>query len=246
MINSKIKFPAYILSGFLFTNVLYGATDPSLYKSGAYTGALLGYSLMNSTIKEDNLIPLFPVSINGTGKSHQSNNGIVGDFLLGYRHFFENQFLLGAELDFSLDNNEVTQTTHGLGTGSKSKTKYKAPFKFTPALVFGKQFNQKLLGFIKLGMSIAQFKGSHTLISRGAPGAISNFRTTRNGFMGAIGAEYALSNTFSTVGILAYECFSKFHNSYEDPSGMGLPGSSNAASIKPEYVTAKIGIVYRF
>ncbi|MBS0186018.1 MAG: hypothetical protein JSS34_06745 [Proteobacteria bacterium] len=243
MIIKKIKFATFVLSGLLLTNVLYGAAESSTYQSGTYTGLLFGYSGMNSTVKEGNYIP---GNTNGSGKSTKLDSGIVGEALLGYRHFFEGQTLLGFELGFSLDNNEVTQITNINSNGYTSSTKYKAPFKFTPAFVFGKQLTHDFLGFIKLGMSISQFKGTHFLKRNGNTSDLENFKTTRNGFMCAVGGEYALNERFSTLGILSYESFAKIHNTYEDPSGGAVIGSNNIAALKPEYITAKVGVVYRF
>ena len=243
MMINKIKFSTFVLSGLLCTSLLYGAGESSFYKSGFYTGALLGYSWMNSTIKENVYIPAFN---NDTGKGHKSDSGFVGDLILGYRHFFENKLLLGLELGFSLDNNEVNENTYLVGDFYWSETKYKAPFKFTPAIVFGNQFTQKLLGFVKLGVSIARFKGSHELYNGNASEGSESFKATRNGLMAAIGAEYALTDQISTLGIISYQKFSTIRMSFQDPSNGGVPLSANTTSLNPEYVTAKVGVVYRF
>ena len=244
MLN-KVKFLGLIAATTLSAAVSQanpeGATPPS-NNSQFYTGALIGYSSMGVKNKES-------VHVNGISnavKNHSFNsNGVVGTILLGYRQLFDNNYLMGFEFGVSLDNNSINKTEN-LDI-FQTQTKLKAPYKFTPALVFGNQFSKNWLGFVKLGISISRFELYHSIANLPAapiPGATSTIHTTKAGFMAALGAEHALTNSISAVGLVSYENFGKIQHTYDKV--LGGAGESNTVTMRPEYYTVKVGLINKF
>jgi opacity protein-like surface antigen len=180
-------------------------SDPTkgFYKSGFYTGLAAGYSHMNSSVQETLFVPGFlNTNASGTAKKH----GVGGDVFAGYRFLFNNGFLAGFEVAFAIDSNRLNKKLD-MALGWASNTTLKNQFKVIPAVVLGKQFSERWLGFIKLGASIARFKGTHAVAFRQAPSTDTNFRATKVGFMGGVGVEYAFNKQFSAITTLSYERF---------------------------------------
>ncbi|HQS84088.1 MAG: hypothetical protein B7Y25_03675 [Alphaproteobacteria bacterium 16-39-46] len=244
---TKVSFSSIALAGILSATLAnasgeVSSSGPSLYNSGFYTGALLGYSSMNSSIRESLFSPgLLNSSKNLTGNSQ----GIVGDLLLGYRHFFKNKYMLGFEFGFSANNNELNNKF--LVNNFNIQTKLKGQYKFTPSVVIGTQLSSKWLGFIKLGVSMSRFKGYHSLYLPGSgEGAdIRTFSSTKTGFMGALGAEYAINEKISTIALASYESFGSISSTFKE-NIFGFPNETTTIKMKPEYYTFKVGMTYSF
>jgi outer membrane autotransporter protein len=215
-------------------------TTKGLYKSGFYTGLAAGYSHMNSSVQETLFIPGFlNTNASGTARKH----GISGDVFAGYRFLFSNGFLTGLEVAFALDSNKFNKKLSMQG-GWISNTTLKSQFKVVPAVVLGKQFSERWLGFVKLGASIARFKGNHAITVPPAADTTTSFKATKVGFMGGVGAEYAFNKQFSAIATLSYERFGRIKKTFADVSP--VIGDKNEGTLKPSYITAKIGIAYKF
>jgi opacity protein-like surface antigen len=218
------------------------ANQKGLFKSGAYVGASFGYSRMHGKVNDSINIP-FPVNIYYSASGSNSSNGIVGGIDLGYRHFFNNGFLLGIEAGIARDNNELTKDLR-LNTTQTTRTKLKSSYIITPAVVFGKTLNNRWLAFAKLGVSLRKFTGTHNI--KGTTRNIDDkFNTRKAGSLAAVGAEYAFSDKVSATGSVSYERFGSINRSL--PSYSTAAGEKDEVNIKhPSYITAKVGIIYKF
>lgn len=237
---TRFNFSSIALASALLAATAVQADSGSLYTSGFYTGALLGYSSMKSSFTENVSVP---GQINASTKVNGQNSGIVGTLLLGYRHFLTNQFMVGGELGFSADNNQVKKsfTMDGLNI----ETKVKGYYRFTPALVFGKQFSSAWLGFLKLGVSLARFTANNSLQYRAYSPTLNTFHASKVGFMGALGAEYAINRKLSGVGLVSWESFGSFKKSLPGEV-LGVAGEQHSLEVKPQYLTFKMGVNYKF
>ena len=240
--NTKFSM-AIIVSFLAVAGVNADQAGPS-FKSGMYTGLLFGYSNLHASNKETVNVGIQPTETK-TVTANQA--GLVGNLLIGYRELFKNNFLLGGELGISLDNSQMVQKNILGNNIHSSYTKLGSVYKFVPALVLGGKFSDKWLGFVKMGPSISQFKVNHSITQVGfspLPGAINKFRTTKVGFMAAVGAEYAVDEDVSTVGIVSYEKFGSINRTFGVVDGVA--GEKDTINLKPQYVTATVGMVYKF
>jgi opacity protein-like surface antigen len=218
-----------------------GNTAGNLYKSGAYTGASIGYSHMHTRVKDTIAIPIAP-NLDSDERGKAKAHGLYFDVFGGYRQFFENHYLIGFELGIGRNNNSDNKKFEN--NNFLITTRVKSKYKFMPALVFGKQLNERWLMFAKVGVSLARFEGARI---RGIDGGIDvkeHFKKRKAGFMGSLGAEYAHNEKLSTIGSITYERFGAIKCNYTATNT--TVGEQNTGSFKPSYVTAKIGLAYRF
>lgn len=218
------------------------ATGSSLFKSGVYTGLTLGYSYMNAGVQESLSLPAL-LGGDSSSKGRGTRHGTLGELTLGYHHIFENDFLMGFEVGVAKDNHVIRRNSE-LG-GLLSNIKLQRSFQITPALVMGKVFSEKWLGFAKLGVSFSRFKVRHSIGMSGVPEFMDTGVKTERGLSITLGIEYALTTHMSTVGMVTYEYFNKIKKELMQLPAPFIP-SSNTLSFKPYYVTTKVGIVYRF
>ncbi|ARN84622.1 outer membrane protein [Candidatus Nucleicultrix amoebiphila] len=234
----KSSFKVLLLTAITASSPLM-AVSSHFYKPGFYAGLAAGHSYMRSDVKESVFIPaLINTNGSGTAKKH----GVVGEILGGYRYFFANGFLTGLELGMAVDSNR-TEKNLQLDV-LRGRSTLKSSFKFMPALVLGKQFSDRWLGFVKLGASINRFKGSHEIYLANRLAASENFKATKAGIMIGVGVEYAFSDKFSTVATLGYENYGNIKQSYKTFTGPAF--DKNSGGFKPSYVTTKVGFIYKF
>jgi OmpA-like transmembrane domain. len=194
---------------------------------------------MHTRVKDSLLIPGI---IDSDESSRSKKHGFYFDVFGGYRKFFGNHYLIGFELGIGRDSNSSNTTfKHG---AALVKKRLKSKYKIMPALVFGKQLNDRWLIFTKLGVSLAQLEGTRIFNVNNIARKPEKFKKHKAGFLGSLGMEYAHNEKLSTVGSVTYEKFGALKCGYK-PSTT-LPGEKNAGSFKPSYVTAKIGLAYRF
>lgn len=214
------------------------ASNPSLFSSGAYTGAAVGYSYMNSSAQESILIPGF--GIDASDKKKGKRHGLVGELLIGYRHVFPNTFFLGVELGAAKDNNAFQKTL--FLDVYEANVKLDRRWQLTPSLVVGKVVSEKWAGFLKVGVPFSKFHLRHSIQLVGGTPRTETQTKTQRGISATVGAEYAFTQHVSAIGTVTYERFNALKKEIAPP----LAGSSNRVSVKPYYITAKLGFLYRF
>jgi opacity protein-like surface antigen len=235
----KLNYKQYLplVSALAIVVPTSGNTVGSIYKSGVYTGASVGYTYMNTKVNDNMDIPDdFAESKVGRMRSHTIN----GEVFLGYRHFFTDGWLGGLEVGLSKDNASISKAFQL--DDFKTNSTLKSSYKIIPTFILGKQLNERWLGFIKLGMSYAHFKGKHSYSVDTE--RVETFKAKKTGLMLGAGAEYALNAHLSTIAMVAYERFGSIKRQYKNTSP--VIGEKNTGSFKPSYVTAKIGLAYRF
>lgn len=239
---SKMKFSTALLGSLLTVSMAQAAEGSAGFKSGFYTGALLGYNSMRTNTSE----AAHSALEDSSQSLKKTSGGLAASLLGGYRKFLSNNFLLGGELGVSWDNNQTRQTGQfGPENAWTGSTKIKAPFKFTPAVVLGGKFSNTWLGFIKFGPSIAQFKGTHSIQNEGDPQYSIKFNKTKVGFMGAVGVEHAVTSSMSVIALTSYENYGRITKTGFNVSEGGV-GDTDTIKVKSSNIAAKIGVVYTF
>lgn len=241
--------------------------------TGAYVGALAGYNSGRVETNESfffeaptqahpaGLFGLAPLNTNNSPLSASSSKGnfsLAG--VLGYRYVFQNNFILGAEVEVGKNFGDYTSAVQlntanvGAIALSESGTKIKNTFFVKPVAVLGYRINEKFAIFGKIGANIAKFDYNNEF-GAFAVGGATIFRTsdsrtfTRTGLVLGLGAEYAFSNHISVVADASYTHFGSSSVTLTNPSTPANPLIANAthtATVKPRFITARIGAIYRF
>ena len=245
--------------------------SPSI-NSGFYVGALLGY---NSTKYDssENFFFANPANVpagiantfgtGNTGSNPLNSNSSSGSFtfagLFGYRHVFENNFIVGVEVEAGKNTGSrsfVTNTPFTVASNltGRSSTTISNKFFVKPVAVIGYKVNDRFALFGKIGANIAKFNYDNTYVLSNGGAAINTNRDsrtfTRTGLVVGAAAEYALSHNVSLVADASYTHFGSSSVTLSNPSNIAnvpaLAGATHTATVKPRFITARIGAIYRF
>lgn len=219
----------------------------SLYHSGFYAGAAVGWSHMRAKMHNRFIVTNPTVLAQNSSQSGTKNsNSVVGELLLGWRYVFPECYTAGFEVAGDISNNSGKRAfTHTQNEVFLFNVKFKNRFKVIPSVVIGKVFNCNWHAFLKLGMGIARFKTDLSNVEDINKGFNSAFdkHKTKLGFVPAIGMEYAFTQCVSAVGTVSYEIYKKVNSNFNNVANGAL--SSDAVKVKPRFVTAKLGILFK-
>lgn len=175
------------------------------FQSSPYIGGALGYTQMKSKVQESMESVLF--ARNSSESNNKTNHSMGGDLFMGYRHIFDNGVLTGIDLAIAWDGNKGEHVSTQLSGLFLTHTRFSTPYKLIPGVVVGTRFSERYLAFVKIGVSMTQFRVNHKLETIGfnVPPRISSFRKSKTGFFGSAGFEYALTKNLSGVAMVSYD-----------------------------------------
>lgn len=248
MKKSIITLSAAAVLASTVSSSAFAEGNTSSFHNGAYIGANVGlsYKHMSGHEKES-----FDFGGLLTGKASRSPHHYspMGEILGGYRHFFNNNFMLGGELAASLDPKALRSKRKALTAVTSSSASLKQKFALTPQVVVGRTFAQKWMAFAKLGMAIARYD---VKVKNFDPTGAVNFSNshahkTLLGFAPSIGVEYALNQKVSLNGTLSYVHFGKLSKNLKG-NVISAPTTdlTHKIRVRPSTLTAKVGVTYNF
>lgn len=225
-------------------------SSQKLFKSGPYVGLSFGYSYQSSSVQEAMAIPNIIGAFDVAPKATVRSNGVTEGITLGYRYMAGSGFMLGADLTGAVNNNEINKTFFIDGQLS-ARSPLTSRGQIIPAVVLGKQLSPQWLAFLKLGAAINFFTFQHYLVSAtGLQVNYGSYKKTSTGFMAAVGGEYALNKEISLLGTVAYLGSGTIKQSYTGDEFFALSraplDTTGSTTFKPYYVTATVGLQYKF
>jgi len=217
----------------------------SFYKSGFLAGAQVGVSFgkgkYNSSLNFNPIFAVNSVSASGSGNKTAALFGLLG----GYRHLFNQDYTIGLIIEANLlTGNEIKKNlghTSPFGTANFNNS-LKKSFTVIPTVALGKVFCGRWHASLGLGLAIARFKLQATGVGTN-PAFSQNANQTKIGFVPSLGVEYAATQNVSIIGNVAYEIYGKMSKTLTSPTTQLI---TYATSVKPTYLTLKVGAVYRF
>lgn len=214
---------------------------PSLFATGFYGGAMVGWSHMRAKLKNQ-FVLTEPADFaqNTTLRKSKSSDSVVGELFLGGRYLFCDDLTAGLEVAGDLDNHSEKNTfEHDL---ARFQVKFKHRFTLIPSLVVGKVFACNVHGFIKLGVGISRFKTD--LFNLDDQTSFKKNKT-KYGFVPAVGLEYAVNHCISVLGTVSYEKYqqikSNFSNVVLGPEFI----TSDTAKVRPRFMATKLGVLIK-
>ncbi|OWU69955.1 outer membrane protein [Phaeobacter sp. 22II1-1F12B] len=192
--------------------------------NGPYAGLTAGY---NSGQIEGSL-DLTPLAL-GTGSAEEDTDGFEGGLYAGYRHNFENNFVLGIEAGALLSNSDGSFTNVVFaGDELEIEKKNELYLSVKP----GYSFKDNMLAYLIGGYQVAKFDSTYTVGANTASGD-----DTFDGFHLGFGGEYAANDRVSLR--LEYK-----HQWYGDQSyttaGVGTE------TYEGDENTFRVGVTYNF
>lgn len=234
-------------------SVVYGALlatvciTPSLahsfYKTGFLAGAQVGASFgngkFNSTLNANPANPINVFPANGTGRKTSALFGVLG----GYRSVFNQDMTLGllVEANFFSTNDVTKLLSHA---GITFNNRIKKNYSIIPTIALGKIFNGRWHASLGLGLAFTRFKQQVDTVNVN-PALTANASQNKVGFVPSIGVEYASTPNVSLFGNLSYEIYGSTRKTFTN-SAFIANNTSYTTSVKPRYVSVKIGAVYKF
>lgn len=240
--------------------------------SSSYAGAYAGFN--HSKYEANNTIVFSAASgdalastSNQPLNASNSKSGFSFGGFIGYTHILNNNIVIGLELAFGKNTGEATlksrsaqnfnpnpgEINNTFNTSILSQT-----FNFTPSLFLGYKFKPNLVAGVRLGAHVSRFNINNTFIAlddvdfpQFVPKTDKTF--TKTGFEFGLRGEYAITNSISMIADASYTVFSNSDVSLSNPSiqdnGNPLHANTDAThtvSVKPRFITARLGAVYRF
>ncbi len=240
-------------------SVVYGALlatvciTPSLahsfYKTGFLAGAQVGASFgngkFNSTFNPPAIGGVTSTSFSGSANKTAALFGI----LAGYRTVFNQDSTFGFNLEANVfSNNQLNKQFQFFANTLADSTvnnQLKKTYSIIPSVTLGKVFCGRWHASLGLGLAISRFKQTVTGVAGAVVGSSASANQNKIGIVPSVGIEYAASPNVSFTGNLSYEIYGKVSKTFQDAAKFGT-GASYLSSIKPKYLTLKVGAVYKF
>lgn len=221
------------------------ATASSYYKTGAVLGTALGYSSLSSKTTDTLFLDGVPL-LSGALKKTKRSNGFVADLIGGYRFVFNERFVTGFNVVLTKDSNSLKSVIDIPFADATTTTKFYRQFSVTPEIMGGYVFAKQWMAYLKLGLSISQFKIENKVI--GAAVISTDKTVTKVGFKPTLGVEYAMNNKASVFTDVSYEYIPSIKKSLNNPSDPATfsPTDTHDVKVRPHYFTAKLGVLYKF
>jgi opacity protein-like surface antigen len=259
--NMFLKFELGLISklfketkGMLRKTVLFGSllaalgttsatsAHSSFYKSGFLAGAQVGVASGKGTFNA--AFNPFIGAIDSQSGSARKTGPIFG-LLAGYRHVFNHDWMIGLILEGNvLGSSELSKQLSHFNNTTPIIQKVKKTYNVIPTVTIGNIFCGRWHASLGLGLAIARFKQNVVSAVPGVPGSVSGSQT-KVGFVPSIGVEYAANQNVSLFGNVSYEVYGKVSKTIAQNALFGVR-NTYTSSIKPKYLTLKVGAVYRF
>lgn len=244
MLKKTVAFGSFLTVLCASSTLAHGSNFKSGFIAGAHVGYSFGNGKFNSTFDTNGQFGV------GSASGNAKKNSALLGILAGYRHIFHSGFTIGVDISGNVfTNNELNkQLNHIEGLNFPFKNKISRRYSITPSLNVGKVFCDRWHATIGLGLAIASFKQEVTnLSSVGGVIKSANATTTKVGFAPSVGVEYAATQNVSIIGNVSYEIYKKTNKTFDDQLTRPFAvGTSYKSSISPQYLTLKVGAVYRF
>jgi hypothetical protein len=197
-----------------------------------YAGGQFGYLNMRSKFKNI----LIPTGIIDAGM--KTDNGVIGELLGGFRHFWPSGVNLGFDLALNMESTDVKRP---LFPGTLLKVKLKRKFSIVPAITVGRVFQCRWNFFAKLGLGISNFESKVNVVANGR-----GFKSTKTklGVVPSMGLEYAINEYLSAIGTLTYEYYDKVPVTFTNVLVTG--DNDRQVPRRIQYVAAKAGFIAKF
>lgn len=230
---------------------------PHNFRSGYVLGANAGASYKRFKGTEN--LNFTVAATNIAGKTSRSGHTWSPMFEIngGYRHAFQNNWLVGGELAVAVDRNRMSsknkinsRAADGSET-SQSSVSLRENYSVTPAFMVGRVICEKTMVFAKLGLAVSNQTLKVENKEAGGRPTVSKDKKTkfRYGITPTIGAEYALNNNWSATGAVSYTYFGKKSTNLKGAvaaAGIVTENLKHKISVRPSTVTLKAGVLYRF
>ncbi len=234
--------------------------------TGTYAGIHAGSTETQLTNKEsfffESALMLFPTGLfNGnTGNSPlidtEKRGSAVFGVTFGARHITSNNIAIGIEIDISkinqtlLSNNQIDlRLMTAVGAFRPSTTTLKHKLSIIPKIFIGYRITPQYLLMAKVGANLSYFELKNTLQTLPtAPNtkADSAHDFSKIGITFGLAIEHAINNAISIVGDASYTYFREMSVTHTNPTNNFINDATHTARIKPRFITAKIGVIYKF
>ena len=251
-----MNYFGFTMKKFIFTSALLAASflqtahAKTTFKSGAAIGMSIGYSHLSAKTKENVLITPNPHIVFGYGgnssfKKTHTSNGFVADVFAGYRFKLTSNFLVGFDISFSKETNTLKQNNLIPLFDQESTTELHRQFSIIPALTAGYTFADKWMLYAKLGLSISRFSLENKNL--GAVAISTPEKTfTKLGVKETLGIEYAVTEKAALFSEVSFEQIQSKKVRLTNPTVTpAFTHQSHDVKVKPRYITAKIGVLYK-
>lgn len=233
-----------MVMGIILTGICTAPTlaHTSYFKSGFLAGAHIGVSQITESF-QSNFNTNDPIlGSSAVSAKARRTSGLVG-IIGGYRHIFNEWYTLGMDISLNfLTKNDLTKLINHIHDFNFRNT-LSRQYNVTPSINLGKIICDRFHVSLGLGLAISRFKLRVDDVDNPAS---YNTSQTRLGFVSAVGVEYAVTHNVSILGNVSYEIYQNMKKTFNVNSSTGLPNSKYTSSIRPQYLTFKVGMVYRF
>ena len=228
------------------------------FNSGFVAGGAIGHShmsnkLTNSSNNTTHVNGNFVLFTSAGTNSSKNSNALAGSVFSGYRYMTESGFAVGFNLGLGMDGSSVKNS--GTVNTMNFTNKLNRQFNINPALFLGKTVGDNWMVFTELGLSISRFKlkSTHTVTASPDKTTSINKSFTKVGFAPTLGAEFSINDHFSVLSTVTYEFFGKTQKGFGGTKKSVTVGpitttntTENSGKVKTRYVTAKMGVIYKF
>ena len=229
--------------------------------TGSYVGVVGGFNHTKTDVS--NVLDYQGIlnNLDQTVKADNSKSGASFAGLVGYTYDFGGDFFAGLEVQFGKNTGDVKSNKNlvipnGVFlTSGQIATTVKHSFGVSPLIVLGYKFTESFSGALKIGANISRFS-TRTNYSANVGNVIQyqtadSRKTTQTGFVAGVSGEYAVTDSVSIVAEGLYTQFGSKKSNLTNPTA--FPGaapqiaqSTHTSSIKPRFITARVGAIYRF
>lgn len=231
----------FLYASFVLAAATSAQACSDYYKPSFLAGFHLGYSHMRgkfNSVFDDGLGAPSPFSASADARQSKALAGIFA----GYQYVFENGLTLGADATLNYNGNQQLSKELQHGVGQPFRNTLSRQFSMIPALTVGYVFDRHFHAFLSLGLAVSKFTAEvHNVVGN----VVAKSAVTRIGFAPSVTLEYAFSRNFSMVGSVGYEGYKKVTPSFGSAIAPTLPRSSYNGSIKPHFMTAKVGFIFK-
>jgi len=230
------------------------SADQNLYNSGIYGGACIGFGHLSGRFSNRYHVGnALPERTNVTQTGRAGNSSLIGSLIFGTRHFFNDKFFIGLEIDGTVMNQKTDKNIivpiNAVGRILPVPYNIALEKKFSAisSLVFGATLSPRWHAFLKLGLSVTNAE-----LSLFNPN--DNLKVSKKlyavGFAPGFGIEYAYNKRISYVAFVNYEYYPdishKFGQEINPLTFVHTPFiTSDHLKFNLNSFSAKIGIIFK-
>jgi opacity protein-like surface antigen len=232
MLNTRIPNLKSVLLSCVFIPTVQANVSGKCFQTGFYIGPQIGVDFLHT-----NFVTSLRVGENQplAKSSDKHTISFLYGGTLGYRWIHPSNFVLGANLDIDFNSKKIRrQSNYREAQLDTVKSELDRKVTYTPSILFGHILQHNLMIFTQLGMMIGQYQLKSTY-----PEGPTHHKKkkTVTGFIGGLGAEYALNHKWSVKGSASYQVAQSFRGDFK-----GILGN-NANDFETNRITNKSAVI---